>query len=249
MAQRNPNAPGITADEARPVTDFLGITAAKEGPWGMDAYNPNAVDYTGRVRQAQGFDPAAYQANMGQQNAFANVLQRASNGIGPSVAQSQFQQHAQQAQNMARGLFNQNRGSGGALNAYYAAQGAGNMAQDAAAQAAQIRAQEQQAARAMYGQQLQGIGQSNLQYGGMQNQMNLANAEQYNQMLANVQAQANALRGQQNAGITDMESMRQRSNYDLRNGFVQQLMKGLPGGSSDAANRGGVLAMMPPVPA
>lgn len=244
MAQRNPNAPGFTADDARPVTDFLGITAAKEGPWGTDAYNPNAIDMTGRIRQAQGFDPAAYQANLGQQNAFANVLQRASNGIGPSVAQSQFQQHAQQAQNMARGLFNQNRGAGGALNAYYAAQGIGNMAQDAAAQAAQLRAQEQLGARGQYGQMLQGIGQSNLQYGGMQNQMNLANAEQYNQMLANVQAQANALRGQQNADISQMEGLRQKANYELRDWGAQQLAQGLAGGASTAVNKGIMLSML-----
>ena len=230
--------------------DWLGVTERQTGPFGFNSYNGNGLDYTGRVQQAQGFDPTQQNQARGGQQGLGDMLNAASQGLGPSAAQAQFAQNSQQAQQMARGMFNQNRGAGGALNSYYANQNAAFGAQNAAAQAAALRAQEMQQARAQYGQVLNEQRGGDLQYGQLENQRNLQNASQFNQVLANAQAEANQLRAQQNAQIAEQERLRQKANYDARNGFADKLEKfgfgaasaGGEGGFAEALKAGGAAA-------
>ena len=203
--------------------DWLGVTERQSGPFGFGSYNGNAVDYTGRVQQAQGFNPTEQaQARAGQQS-LGQMLAAASAGNGPSAAQAMFAQQSQAAQNQARGMLNANRGAGGALNAYYASQNVAQGVQNAAAQAAMLKAQEMQQARAQYSGLLDQQRGGDLQYGQMQNQLAMGNAQQFNQMLANAQAEANQLRAQQNQQIYGQEQARQAANYAMRNYVGQKV--------------------------
>lgn len=226
------------------LSDYTGLVQHKGGPFGMNAYNGNPVDYTGRVHQADMFDTANQaQARQGQANLGA-MLANASMGQGPSSAQSQFALQSQQAQNMARGLFNQSRGAGGAMNAYYAAQQQGANTQTAAAQAAILKAQEMQNARAAYGGLLEQQRGQDLQLGQAQNQNAQFNAQSYNQLLADAQNQANQLRAQRNQQIYNQEQARLQNIAQMRNWAIQKVSGGLAGGASDAINAGSMLSML-----
>lgn len=232
----------LNANDA--LSDYTGLVQHKGGPFGMNAYKADPVDYTGRAHQSQMFDTANQaQARQGQGNLGA-MLANAAMGQGPSAAQAQFALQSQQAQNMARGLFNANRGAGGAMNAYYAAQQQGANTQTAAAQAALLKAQEMQNARAQYGGLLEQQRGQDLQLGQSQNQNNQFNAQAYNQLLADAQTQANQLRAQQNQQVYKQEQARLQNMAQMRNWAIQKVSGGLVGGASDATNVGNMMSMM-----
>ena len=238
-------APGwmVTANDT--LSDFTGLNKRIGGPYAERNYNSAPVDYTGRVQQAQGFNPAEQaQARAGQQS-LGQMLAAASAGNGPSAAQAMFAQQSQAAQNQARGMLNANRGAGGALNAYYASQNVAQGVQNAAAQAAMLKAQEMQQARAQYAGLLDQQRGGDLQYGQMQNQLAMGNATQFNQMLANAQAEANQLRAQQNQQIYNVEQARQAGLANARNqvfgkalDFAGGAFKGMGSGMFNAGGGG-----------
>ena len=152
-------------------------TASVDNPnEGYYAYQGNSSPYyDARAGAAQGraYGPSAdSMQSRGQMQNAMGLYQAAANGTGPSAAQAQYQQNANQAMQSQMAMAASARGGGLAqvAAARQAAMGAGQQQIQAAQGAAMLRAQEQQAG-------MQG-------YAGMAGQMQGADLQQQQQALA-----------------------------------------------------------------
>lgn len=133
----------------------------------------------GGVTNGLGLGNASGQVNWGSfapsasENAYLQRLDQYSQGNAPSAAQIQMQQGINQASQQAQALAASQRGISPALAARMAAQSQAGIAQNAAAQGAALRAQEQQNYMNMLGQEHQSIRTG--QIGGAQLQAYNAN--------------------------------------------------------------------------
>lgn len=168
----NANAPpdvyfGGTPDAANMASKYyqnmgnatFGNAAPQIGSMGQNAIKANRVMANDAFNNAQ----ANSQFAAGQQNAALGNLALAASGKGPSAAQAQLQAGTDAGIQAQMAMANSARGQAGIANAQKNAstQGAG-MLQSSANQAAQLRAQEMQAAQAQY---MQGANQMQNQYG------------------------------------------------------------------------------------
>jgi len=90
-----------------------------------------------------------------QQLALAQALQAQSEGQGPSLAQAQLQAATDRNIAQQQGMMASQRGLGAGLAARLGSQNAANINQQAAGESAQLRSQEQLAARSQLGDALQ----------------------------------------------------------------------------------------------
>lgn len=114
---------------------------------------------------------------LAQQQAFIQALQMQSAGLGPSVAQNQLNQATNTNLSNAMGMAASARGVNPALAARQAQQSGAQMNQQAAGQAATMRAQEQLGAQGMLGNQLNTMQTQNLQMQGVNANTAQANAQ------------------------------------------------------------------------
>lgn len=122
------------------------------GGGGGPTTGPNAPYEQERIRYTE-----ADQAMREQQRNLAQMLSEQAQGKGPSVAQTQLQQGRNAAMANAMAMQASARGGNPALAARTAQQQQAQIAQGAAGQAAQLRAQEMLAGRGLYAQQLAGM--------------------------------------------------------------------------------------------
>lgn len=187
-------------------------------------YKISAQEQTLQQRGGQGA-AALQQAQAGQRDALAQMAGAAA-GEAPSVAQQQQQAGMEQA--MAQQMAMQAQGRGGNLGQMTAAAGAQGaaMQQQAVQQAAQLRAQEMEAARAQYGQMAgQMAGQAQQQMMG------------YDQMgLGFLEGQLGRSQQQQQFDA-QMAFQQQQANRDLAMGIAEMGV-----GAAGAAASGGMLS-------
>ena len=140
----------------------------------------------------------------GQQQQLVDALRAQAEGRGgPSLAQMQLQQTLGQNQAMAAGQMASQRGVAPGLGAYLVGRNSAGMAQQAAGQGAQLRAQEQLAAQSALAQQL---------------------ASQRGQDVGAYQAQAGALQAQ-NALAVQAEAERQRNQTFIYGQMIEASQK------------------------
>lgn len=181
-----------------------------------------AADQSSNAKNAAGYDTTAQDQSRGDQRGLTQMLQAQAAGYGPSVAQSQFAQNSAQAAQNGQSMFNNVRGAGGAMNAYYASLGAGQQAQQAANQAQQLRATEMNQGRQMLGQNLDTTRGQDLNAGQMQQQNQQFNVGQFNKFLLDKQQQQAQLQQDSNNAIYGGERDRLKANEDLRNKTVEK---------------------------
>ena len=217
--------------------------AQKTGPYGSDSLTgaDKAADQSGNVRNSGGYDTANQDQSRAGQQGLTGMLQAQAAGYGPSVAQSQFAQGAQQAAQSGQSMFNNVRGAGGALNAYYANQGVANNTLNAANQSGQLRANEMLTGRAALGQNLDQTRGQDLNAGQMQQQNQQFNSKSFNDFLLQKQQQQAELQKQQNDAIYGTQAASAKSIQDLRNQSVmlgEKTALGAATGGGSAAGAG-----------
>lgn len=130
------------------------------GPGGGGTFGQNLMGinpYTPEAIGEQNFAPAIQQSQAGmgndfaQQQAFANALLAQSQGAGPNPALEQLKAATQQNAQQGAGLIASQKGINPALAARMAAQNTANANQQAAGQAANMRAQQQLGAQSNLG--------------------------------------------------------------------------------------------------
>lgn len=120
---------------------------------------------------------------LAQQQAFVQALQAQMAGTGPSVAQNQLNQATNTNLSNAMGMAASARGVNPALAARQAQQSGAMMNQQAAGQAATMRAQEQLGAQNMLGNQLNSMQTQNLQMQGVNANTAAQNAQTQGQIV------------------------------------------------------------------
>lgn len=191
---------------------MAGQAQGNAGPSQIGDLNNAASYMLGRGYGAQQQAGNQNQYAQGQQANALGMLGQAAAGNGPSAAQAQLQQGLEQGINSNMAMAASARGPAGLANAQKNALASnGQMAGQTANNAAQLRAQEQQAAMSQYGQlanaaqnqyaqQQLGFGQQNLGAAGLygqagqlqagQNALNQQGALGYQQLGFNSQAEA-----------------------------------------------------------
>lgn len=232
-------------DAGNAISDFTVGNSTDPGFLGLGQYgvDPRAGEIQGidgfqqRLAQGPTFDPSRPDQFRNQQLALAGNLMGVINGTAPSVANLQLQQGLQGnlAATVAAG--NSLRGPGGAANAGQLLAQQAAARQEAAGQAALLRAQESAQARGQLGQVLDsGRGQDQQQQ----------QAEQQ-LVLQYIQAGLSAAEAQQRARL-EMEQLKSQAYYQTaqnRYGTVKDIAKGIgsvaglgatgPGGAAPAA--------------
>lgn len=218
---------------------------------GLDQYNQNQ----GIISQQQNFVNALNaQGGVGnqaavfaQQQALANQLQQQAQGGGPNPALAQLNQTTgQNMQNQAALMASQRGASANpALTARNAAQQGSQIQQQAAGQAATLRAQQQLGAiQALQAQQGQMAGLSSQQIGqqaGAQQQLGNMGLGQQGQVLGSIAATNNTQAGMQQ-NINSVRGGLEGTSMQGRQGLAGGLLGGLGMGAAMFGGGGGAAA-------
>lgn len=231
--------PGILGTGAYGVQDFT-----QNGP-NSGLYNQllGQIDQGGQnaanMNMPQ-FDPTQSDAARAQQMTLIQQLQDQASGVGPSLAQMQFKQASDQNIANAMAMGASQRGAGQAGGLYNVQNQQAGIAQGMAGTSAQLRLQEQMAARNALGGVLGGMRGQDIQQAGLAQQGGLQAQQVKNQaMQFYLQQGMNLMQAQQQANefynqLAQQEYEAQRKANDQ---LVNTAMGAISGGMTSAGSK------------